>query len=71
MDAGYGLRRKIETAFESHILTGAVINSKHIELRQFIEDACEIVLDHVQNVMQLYDSIKISIVFNNEFVASD
>jgi len=30
--------------FESHILTDAVINSKHIEPRQFLEDASEIVV---------------------------
>src|SRR5215469_12132578 len=40
--AGYnaGLRwREIDTAFKSRILIGAVINSKHIETRQFLEDA--------------------------------
>jgi len=41
--------REIDTAFES-ILTDAVINSKHIELRQFLEDASEILLDRVQDV---------------------
>jgi len=39
--------RAIDTAFESHILTGAVINLKHIEPRQFFESAREIVLDRV------------------------
>ncbi|KYM96034.1 hypothetical protein ALC62_13312 [Cyphomyrmex costatus] len=38
--AGYGLRwREIETAFESRILTGAVINSNHIDPHRFLEDA--------------------------------
>jgi len=42
--AGYNTRlrwHKIDIDFESRILTGAVINSKHIELRQFLEDASE------------------------------
>jgi len=46
--AGYkvGFRwREIDTAFESHILTGAIINSGYIEPRQFLEDAREIVLE--------------------------
>ncbi|KYN28193.1 hypothetical protein ALC57_02393, partial [Trachymyrmex cornetzi] len=70
--AGHGLRwREIETAFESRILTAAVINSNHIEPRRFLEDASEIVLERVQCIMQRYDSIKINIIFNGEFVAGD
>ncbi|XP_071631894.1 uncharacterized protein [Temnothorax longispinosus] len=75
--AGYsasetGLRwREIDTAFESRILTGAVINSKHIDPRQFLKDAREIVLDRVRNVMQRHDNVKINTVFNGEFVAGD
>jgi len=72
--AGYsaGLRwRAIDTAFENRILIGAVINSKHIEPRQFFEDAREIVLERVRNVMERYDNIKINTVFNGEFVAGD
>ncbi|XP_077256530.1 uncharacterized protein LOC143894260 [Temnothorax americanus] len=75
--AGYsasetGLRwREIDTAFESRILTGAVINSKHIEPRQFLEDAREIVLDRVRNVMQRHDNVKINTMFNGEFAAGD
>ena len=69
---GYGFRWcVIETAFESHTLMGAVINFKHIEHRRFLEDASEIVLEHVHSIMQRYDSIKINTVFNDEFVADD
>ncbi|KYN22119.1 hypothetical protein ALC57_05493 [Trachymyrmex cornetzi] len=70
--AGHGLRwREIETTFESRILTGAVINSNHIEPRRFLEDASEIVLESVQCIMQRYDSIKINTIFNGEFVTGD
>jgi len=72
--AGYsaGLRwRAIDTAFESRILTGAVINLKDIEPRQFFEAAREIVLDRVRSVMQKRDNIKINTVFNGEFVAGN
>jgi len=72
--AGYsaGLRWcEIDTAFESRILTGAVINFKHIEPRQFLEDAKEIVLERVRTVMTKYDNIKVNTVFNGEFVTGD
>jgi len=63
--------REIDTAFESRILTGAVINFKHIEPRQFLEDAREIVFERVRTVLTKYDNIKINTVFVGEFVASD
>jgi len=44
--------REIDNAFESRIITGAIINFKHIEPRQFLEDAREIVLERVRSVMQ-------------------
>jgi len=76
--AGYsaGLRwHEIDTAFESRMLTGAVINFKHIEQfledRQFLEDARDIVLERVRTVLTKYDNIKINTVFNGEFVAGD
>ncbi|KYN05852.1 hypothetical protein ALC62_03213, partial [Cyphomyrmex costatus] len=72
--AGYGdgLRwREIETAFESRILTGVVINSNHIDPHRFLEDASEIVLERVQCIMRRYDSIKINTLFNGEFIAGD
>ena len=55
VDAGYnaGLRwREIDATFESRILTGAVINSGHIEPRQFLEDARKIVLEYVRDVIE-------------------
>ena len=39
--------------------------------RRFLEDANEIVFEHVHSVMQQYDSIKINSVFNDEFVKGD
>ncbi|XP_071651462.1 uncharacterized protein [Temnothorax longispinosus] len=62
---------EIDTAFGSCILTGAVVNSKHIEPRKFLEDAKDIVIDSVRNVMQTHANIKINTVFNGEFVTSD
>jgi len=52
-------------------MTGAIINFKHIEPRQFLEDAREIVLERVRTVLNKYDNIKINTVFNGEFVAGD
>jgi len=57
--------------------TGAVINSKHIEPRQFFKDARKIVLDRVRDVLRKRDksniksNIKINTVFNGEFVTGD
>jgi len=67
-----GLRwQVIDTAFENRILTGAVINSKHIEPRQFFKDAREIVLDCVRDVLRKRDALKLNTVFNGEFVAGN
>ncbi|KYN14572.1 hypothetical protein ALC57_13218 [Trachymyrmex cornetzi] len=44
--------REIDAAFESHILTGAVINFNHIEPRRFLEDAREIVLERVRDAVE-------------------
>ncbi|XP_071574625.1 uncharacterized protein [Temnothorax nylanderi] len=63
--------REIDTAFESRILTGVVINSKHIDPHQFLKDARDIVLIHVRNVMQRHDNVKINTMFDGEFVAGD
>jgi len=63
--------REIVTAFENCIMTGTVINFKHIEPCQFLEDAREIVLERVRTVMTKYDDIKINTMFNDEFVADD
>ncbi|XP_071576945.1 uncharacterized protein [Temnothorax nylanderi] len=63
--------REIDAAFESRVLTGAVINTNYIEPQKFLEDAEVIVLDHVRNVMQRHASVKINTVFNGEFVTGD
>ncbi|XP_071571453.1 uncharacterized protein [Temnothorax nylanderi] len=63
--------REIDTAFESRVLTGAVININHIEPQKFLKDAEVIVLDHMQNVMQRHASVKINTVFNGEFVTGE
>jgi len=43
-DAERLIWREIDTAFENRIMIGAVINFKHIEPHQFLEDASEIVI---------------------------
>jgi len=68
MGAGYsaGIRwRAIDAAFGNRILIGAVINSKHIEPCQFFEDAREIVLNRVRDVLQKHNTLKINTVFND------
>ncbi|EGI61025.1 hypothetical protein G5I_10710 [Acromyrmex echinatior] len=65
-----GVRLIQPKQFESCISTGAVINSGHIEPRQFLEDARKIVLERVQSVIHKKDNIKINTVFNGEFVSA-
>ncbi|KYM94575.1 hypothetical protein ALC62_14792 [Cyphomyrmex costatus] len=68
--AGYGLRwREIEAAFENRVLTGAVINSGHIEPRQFLENAGSVVLERVRGAIEKHGSVKANTAFNGEFVA--
>ncbi|XP_036146043.1 uncharacterized protein LOC118646698 [Monomorium pharaonis] len=63
--------REIDTAFESRILTGAVINVRHIEPRHFLEDAKDIVLERVRETIDKHGSIKVNTAFNGEFIAGD
>ncbi|XP_076636189.1 uncharacterized protein LOC143349115 [Colletes latitarsis] len=52
-------------------MTSAVINSNHIEPRNFLEDARDIVVDHVRNIVLKHDSVKINTILNGEFVAGN
>ncbi|KYN34032.1 hypothetical protein ALC56_11645 [Trachymyrmex septentrionalis] len=38
-----------ETAFNNRVLTDMVLNSSYIETRQFLDDARNIVLDHIRD----------------------
>jgi len=40
-------------------------------LRQFLEDAGCVVLERVQDIIEIHNSVKVNTVFNGEFVASD
>lgn len=63
--------RKIDAAFENRILTGAVINVDYIEPRLFLEDAGDVVIQHVQDSIKKHNSVKVNTVFNGEFVTGD
>jgi len=65
------LFREINTAFENHILTGAVINADYIESRQFLEDVGCAVLERVRDVIERRNGVKVNTVFNDEFVIAD
>ena len=60
--------RDIDAAFKSRVLTGAVINMDHIELQQFLEDTCDMVIERVQDAIEKHNSVKVNTVFNGEFV---
>ncbi|XP_018396274.1 PREDICTED: uncharacterized protein LOC108774621 [Cyphomyrmex costatus] len=63
--------REIDAAFANRVLTGAVINSIHIEPRQFLEDASSVVVERVRGAIDTHGSVKVNTAFNGEFVAGD
>ncbi|KYM93940.1 hypothetical protein ALC62_15447, partial [Cyphomyrmex costatus] len=46
-------------------------NSRHIEPRQFLEDASSVVVELVRGAIDIHDSMKVNTAFNGEFVAGD
>jgi len=53
---------------ESYIdITGAMINSNHIEPRRFLEDAGNVMLERVRDTVERHSSVKVNTVFNSEF----
>jgi len=48
-----------------------VINYNHIEPRQFLDDAKDIVLEHVENLIKKHSYVKVNTIFNGEFVTGD
>ncbi|XP_026673635.1 uncharacterized protein LOC113464970, partial [Ceratina calcarata] len=75
VDAGHSVKgffwQEIETAFDSRVLTGAVINVTYIEPRNFLEDAKDVVLQHVQTALEKHGALKVNGVFNGRFVANN
>ncbi|XP_071629350.1 uncharacterized protein [Temnothorax longispinosus] len=63
--------REIDAGFETRIMTGAVINTDHIEPRQFLEDACSVVCKRVRDIIKTHNCVKANTAFNGEFVAGD
>ncbi|KYM99504.1 hypothetical protein ALC62_09756 [Cyphomyrmex costatus] len=63
--------REIDAAFDNRVLTGAVINSGHIEPRQFLKDAESVVLERVRGAIDIHGSVKVNTAFNGEFVEGD
>jgi len=60
----------IDTAFENRVLIGVVINLHHIEPRRFLEDAGDVVIERMRNIIERHDCVK-NTVFNSEFVTGD
>ncbi|XP_036144602.1 uncharacterized protein LOC118646237 [Monomorium pharaonis] len=63
--------REINTAFKSRILTGVIINVHHIEPRQLLEKAKNIVLERVRDALERHNSLKVNTAFNGEFVTGE
>lgn len=63
--------RERETAFESRLLTGVVINVDHTEPWQFLENASTVVLEQVQDALNRHNCVKVNTVCNGEFVTGE
>ena len=48
-----------------------MINSNHIEPRRLLEDAKEIVFEHVRDAVERHGSAKVNTAFNGEFATKD
>jgi len=48
------------------ILIGAMINYNHIELRRFLKDAGDVIIERVRDTVERYDSVKVNTTFNDE-----
>ncbi|EZA61804.1 hypothetical protein X777_10287, partial [Ooceraea biroi] len=57
---------EIDTAFKNRILTGAVISVDYIDPRRFLEDARDVVLEHVRNAIDRHSNVKVNTMFNGE-----
>ncbi|KYN09985.1 hypothetical protein ALC57_17889 [Trachymyrmex cornetzi] len=65
------IERLEELCRANRILTGAVLNSNHIESRQFLEDAGNIVFERVRDAVERHGSVKVNTAFNGEFATKD
>jgi len=63
--------REIDAAFESILITGAVINFNHIEPQRFLEDAGNVALERVRDAVERHSSVKVNTAFNGEFATKD
>lgn len=73
--AGHGDGRayswvEIETAFDRRVMTGAVINSRHVDPREFLNEVKDTVLEKVRDALDVHTCLKVNTVFNGEFVAN-
>ncbi|XP_076664955.1 uncharacterized protein LOC143367215 [Andrena cerasifolii] len=69
--SGFCLKAEIDTAFNSCVLTGVVLNSNYIQPHNFLQDAETIVLEHVRDALKKHQNRKVNTVFNSEFVTGD
>nr|XP_034192558.1 uncharacterized protein LOC117609909 [Osmia lignaria] len=61
----------VESAFHNRIITGIIINTEHIEPRNFLEDARKIVFQRLAEVFQNHSCIKVNTVLYGEFTVNN
>jgi len=70
-DAEKHVWREIDIAFENRVLTGVIINLYHIELRRFLEDTGDVIIEPVRDVIDRHGSVKVNTALNDEFVTGN
>lgn len=74
---GMGLKTKrsdrvkwedVISIFQGRIRTGVIVNIKHIDVSQFLEDACTLFINRIKNILKKMEMIRVYTCFCGEFI---
>lgn len=60
--------RDTETAFKRRIRTGLVINLSHKDVRDFLDDARELIIPQIQRTVQKSGNLKVNVILSGKFL---
>lgn len=63
--------KNVESAFNSRVTTGTIINTDYIDPRKFLEDAKVLVFPHITEFFKNQSCIKVNTIFYGEFTVND
>ncbi|CAG5093183.1 Protein of unknown function, partial [Cotesia congregata] len=59
--------RDVQSAFNRRIRTGMVVNLLHIDLKNFLLDAKELIINQLQSALQVDASLKVNVILTAKF----